>query len=186
MQEPNGGWTEALGNAANIAVGPDGVTGEIISALDREWLVTAVDGWVRAQFEQWLRKRARLAIKMTEQEDVDEADKMRGKFTADYAAGFYNWEGKYCREARLDAAGIVYMFTLLLKRGNKGVTEDIAERVIKDNQKGFGEIYAWALGNSSAPSQLRKMEATAGQNGTHQSMKNAPDAQAEPATLDQV
>jgi hypothetical protein len=152
-EEPNIGWTEALGAHAGNPPEPR-TSGDTIYALGREWTISPLENRICAQFEQMVRKRAKLAIQEAERDDgPEEANAMRSAYAADLGGGHYNWDGRYCRSARGDWPGLRYLIFLLLRRCHPDVTEDQVGRMLKEDARGCGLALAWALGRMGQESQ---------------------------------
>jgi hypothetical protein len=149
--EPEIGWTEILGEHATNPPHPR-TTGETLFALGREWKVSAFENRLRAQFEQWLRRQAKLAIRYAEEdEDPEEAAKMRSAYIADLGAGHYTFDGRHSRSARGDLPGLRQMLFLALRRCHPDITEQQVERMFRENARDCGLALRWSLGNSEAP-----------------------------------
>lgn len=152
-EEPNLGWTEALGEHGSNPAAPR-ASGDTLLALGREWQVSSLENRIKAQFEQWVRKSALATISEIEAEQgADAAAQFRASYMGDRGAGHYNWDGRYCRSARGDVGGIVHLLYLLLRRCDPGVTPDKAEAIFSDNPKGAALAIGWAVGNSKAPAE---------------------------------
>ena len=165
------GWCEECGCAVcNYEVGPDGSpTGEEVGECpacgaflgSREWLVPANELRLKAQFEQWVRRRAQLAYEALDGGYSEEADKLRSVYMADFAAGHYSWgstpapQGKHLRAALTCPAGFYHMMFILLRRGEPSLDEESARRAVDSNPKRFAQALAWSMGNSHAPSERR-------------------------------
>ena len=160
-QEPGGGWKEALGEHASNP--PNGVTvGDTFEALGKTWRISSIENRIKAQFEEWVQDGAKKAISQTElSERPEEANRMRDAYLAAFGAKHYSWEGRHCRNARGDLPGLRYLLYLLLRRcqGQEGVTEDVVDRIYRDNPRGVGMAMRWALGNPQRPAE----SGTAGQ-----------------------
>ena len=164
------GWTEALGGAASNPPTPR-TSGEVLFALEKEWTVSSFENRLKAQFEQWVRRNAKRAIAETEMDDgPEEADKFRTAYVAAVGAGNYTWDGRACRAARSDIAGIQQILFLALRRCQPDVTEAQVTAMFREAPRDCGLAVRWALGNSSTPA------AQAGDNGNGKATK--------PATLD--
>lgn len=118
-----------------------------------EYTLTACENRIKAQFEQWVRKRAKRAFEV--EDDVMVADSLRSVYLSDFADGHYNWSGdqggKYVAKALMSGPGFSYLVYLLLRRCHPKVDEKLAYRLADANTSGFALGFRWALGNSSAP-----------------------------------
>ncbi len=160
-EENKPGWTEALGEEATNPEAPR-KSGDVIFALGQEWTVSSVENRIKAQFEQWVRKRARKSIQEAEIEDgPEEAIKLRSTYQSDYGAGHYNWDGRHVRSARGDWPGIQMMVYLVLRRCHPNINEQQVDAMLKENPRGCLEALGWALGNSPAA-----LEGSGATNGT--------------------
>lgn len=149
--EPRGGWVEALGEEGTNPPEPR-TNGETLFALGREWKVASFENRLKAQFEQWLRRRAKQEILNTEIEDgPEEAAKMRSAYLADLGAGLYTWDGRHGRTARGDLPGLQYVLFLALHRCQPEVTQDQVEEMFEENAINCGLALRWILGKSKAP-----------------------------------
>ncbi len=114
--EPNVGYTEALGaasaNPTDLGLGRD----TLYSTVDgQEWHLSGLQQRFKAQFEQYIRRNARRSIdEVSRQDGPDAGNEMRSVFIADMAAGHYNWDGRYVRQARGDITGLCYLMVLLI------------------------------------------------------------------------
>lgn len=179
--EPNIGWTEALGGAADNPVAPR-QTGETFSALGKEWKVSSCENRIKAQFEQWVRRNARKDIEEIESEEGPEAgNQLRSVFLADRGAGHYNWDGRHIRSARGDLPGLRQLLFLLLKRCQPDVTEQIVESLFRENPRGCGFAIRWALGNLEAPAETGPKQTTNGKMMTKEDWEKTTRT---PVTLD--
>jgi hypothetical protein len=169
-QEPNLGYTEALGEYGSNPTTPR-TNGDTLLALGREWTVSSLEMRIQAQFEKWCRTNAKKAITEADMEDgPEEAGAMRSAYAAALGAGHYNWDGRYCRSARGDLPGIRYLLYLLIKRCHPEVTEDQIETMFQENPRGCGMAIRWALGNmgeveSQTQSQPKTTTDTRGKEG---------------------
>lgn len=150
--EPNIGWTEALGAEAadtnTPSFGP-----EVVRTRDEEggwveWHVSGCENRIKAQYELWVRRNAEKVIQETENENPDEARKMRQSYMEARSAGRYNWDGSAIRESLSDVHGLRYLFFLLLKRCHPDMHLDLACRIYREagNQQ-VGTALGWALAN---------------------------------------
>ena len=126
----------------------------------RTWKVSALEDRITAQFEQEVRRRARLAYQLMDRDDPEEADKMRSLYQQEFSAGQYNWEDggvnstNHVRNARGKTWGALYLIYLLMVRCDPTVTEKVATDVAASSPKDWLEVYHWALGlpkNLNAP-----------------------------------
>lgn len=172
------GWTEALGEHAANPPTPR-TTGETIYALPcpdcggercdacdhtglRRWTMAPVENRIKAQFEQDIRRAAKKAITVAEQDDgPEEGNRLRSIYLADVAAGCYTWDGRYCRNALSDFHGFKLLFLLCLRRCQPDVTEDEVREIILNHSDECKAALTWALGNSRAPRKAKKPEGRA-------------------------
>lgn len=149
-EEPNIGWTEALGEHASNPATPR-TSGDVFFALGKQWTLSSCENRIKAQFEQWVRVNAKRALGLMEREfSPEEASLMRSTYIADLASGHYNWDGRHVRSARGDMPGLIYLTFLLLRRCHPEVTEDQIRAMFLEDAKNVGMALAWALGNSEA------------------------------------
>src|SRR5262249_42835221 len=88
-----------------------------------EYQLPTCEQRIKAQFEMWLDRNAKLAIARAEATDgPEEAMRMRSAYVADCAAGLYTWDGRHGRNARGDLPGIRQLLFLLLRRAYPDVT----------------------------------------------------------------
>ena len=119
-----------------------------------EWTISSCENRIKAQFEQWIRRRARQAIDEADASgDSEEAGALRSVYMADIGAGHYSWEGKHCRNALRDTYGIRHLLFLLLRRCHPEIKEDEVGWIFRANARGCALALRWALGNSFSPSQ---------------------------------
>ncbi|MDE2103623.1 MAG: hypothetical protein KGL39_40670 [Patescibacteria group bacterium] len=143
------GWTEVLGEHAANPQTPR-TSGETILALGKEWKFSSLEARIKAQFEQWVRSGARIAIKEAELEgDMEEADKLRRAYQADLGAGHYKWDGRNVRSARGDIPGLKHLIFLLLRRCHPEITEETVDQIFKEAPRDCGVALAWASGKST-------------------------------------
>lgn len=152
--EPSGGYVDVLGEHASNP--PEGrTTGEKFHALGREWTVSDDEMRIKAQFETEIRKRANAVIQETMQDgDVEEADRLRSVLITDRAAGYYNWDGRYCTQARRDIWGLRYLLLLCLRRcrGQENTTMEQVVAMQRENPLNVSTALNWAFrGNSQTP-----------------------------------
>jgi hypothetical protein len=154
-QQSDGGWTESMGSEATNPPHPR-TSGETIFALGREWTVSSCENRIKAQFEQWVRRNAKKAIAEAEAEDgPEEADAQRSAYAAARGAGHYDWDGRYCRNARGDLPGIRHLLFLLLRRCHPDITEEQTAAIFREAPKDCGLALRWALGNSESPAESK-------------------------------
>lgn len=153
QQEPELGYTEVFGeHASNPSVSR--TTGDVIFALGQEWMVSSCENRIKGQFEQWVRRKAKEAISIEEQEgNITEAESMRSTYLGDFSAGYYHWDGKCCRKALMEIPGFRHLLYLLMRRckGQENIDENTVAEISKANPKGCGLAIKWALGNSQPP-----------------------------------
>ena len=150
-EEPQPGYTEVLGEHATNPPTPR-TSGETIFALGQEWTASSVEARIRAQFEQWVRRGAKLAIGEAEAEDgPEEAERQRSAYQAARGAGHYNWDGRNCRSARGDLPGLRHLLFLVLRRCHPEITEAQAEAIFKEKPADCILTLKWAVGNSTPP-----------------------------------
>ena len=115
-QDNSAGWAESL-TPSHISNPPTpAISDNIIHALGKQWQVSADEARIKAQFEIWVRKSARVSIHQADQEEgPEEADRMRSVFQADFGAGAYSWDGSHCVSARRGIPGLKYLLYLLLQ-----------------------------------------------------------------------
>ncbi len=163
MVNQNPGYTEALGeHASNPPTSRS--SGHPLIALGETWTVSSCELRIMAQFEQWVRANAMRVIRDLEMgEDCSQADadRMRSSYIGDLAAGHYNWDGKYCRNARADVPGATQLLYLLIRRCHPKVDIRKVEDIFNDNVKGSALAIGWAMGNSRSPARTRKPGRTA-------------------------
>lgn len=145
-EEPNIGWTEALGEHATNPRKPR-ETGETITALGKKWRVSKCENRIKAQFEQWLRGNAEDAIDEVETRNPDRARQMRSNYLADRAAGRYNWNGSAVRESLADYSGLSYLLYLLLRRCHPEMTPAMAMKIFNESEGSASVAMGWAMGN---------------------------------------
>ena len=121
--------------------------------VEEEFTLSSCENRIKAQFEQWVRRRAKRAFE--EEDDVMAADALRSVYLSDFADGHYNWSeergGKYVAKALMSGQGFSYLVYLLLRRCHPRVTEKQAYTLADANTAGFALGFRWALGNSDAP-----------------------------------
>ena len=126
----------------------------------REWLCSALEDRLTAQFEDEVRRRARLAYLDISRTDPKESVEMRSQYMNDFAAGAYNWDDdganptNHVRVARAKTWGALYLIFLLMRRCDDSVTEQQAKAVWLANPEDALRTYFWALGvvgNSPTP-----------------------------------
>jgi hypothetical protein len=125
-----------------------GHTGEVES----EWIVSCDEARLKAQFEQWVKKRAMLVIAELEGENPDMVRSMQAAFIADRAAGAYTWDGAACRGARADLPGLKHLFFLLLRRCHPDLTQGQSDKMFARSPAQAAFCMRWALGNPVSPS----------------------------------
>jgi hypothetical protein len=144
----SGGWSEALGEHATNPSTPR-TTGEVLYALGREWTVSSLEARIKAQFENWVRARAKQVI--AEEGNPEEQEALRGAYMAARSAGHYDWDGRYCRNARADVPGLRHLLFLLLRRCQPEVTQEEVVQMFRECPKDCGMVIGWAAGNSLPP-----------------------------------
>lgn len=152
------GWNEVLGASAGNPQQPR-TTGYSFTSLEREWTVASCEARIKAQYEEGCQRWARESYKKVEQADMEEAAAMRSEYIADYGAGRYTWDGRYCLKSRTTMKGAHYLFFLLLRRCHPDVTEQTAKQVAEGNPEEFLMSIGWALGNVEAVAELKKQVA---------------------------
>lgn len=159
-KEPNLGWTEVLGSAATSPAEPRGA-GYPLSALGQTWTVSSLELGLKAQFEQWVRGNALRNLRLLEQDATpEEANALRSTYLGDLAAGLFNFDGRHCRTARGDLAGLQQLFLLVLKRCHPQVTIEQVGQMFHEDAFACGTALAWALGNSRTPAPRTETGAT--------------------------
>lgn len=150
--EPNMGWTEVLGAAATNPAAPRR-SGNVVAALGRQWTFSKMEWRLKAQFEQWVRAKAKAECTALEREEGPEiGDRAWSTYLNNISAGAYNWDGRACRRARSDYPGIVYQCFLCIQRCHPDVTEEQVQAIVKENTSSCREALTWALqGNSESP-----------------------------------
>jgi hypothetical protein len=132
-----------------------------------EFPVAPVENRIKAQFEDWLHRRAVGLIQQAESRfGPEEANRMRAAYVADGAAGLYNWEGRHSRHARGDLPGLKYLLYLLLRRCDGSVTESGANALWKADPGECSKALAWSLGNAEAPAGEEPLPGETRKNGT--------------------
>ena len=167
--EPNMGWTEALGPAATNPPTPRR-SGNIVEALGKQWTFAKMEWRLKAQFEQWVRAKAKAECSILEREDGPEVgDKAWSTYLNNVSAGAYNWDGRACRKARTDWPGVIYQCFLCIQRCHPEVTEKQVEAIVKDSTISCREALSWALqGNSESPAASQQV--TGGSQNGHGAM----------------
>lgn len=145
------GWQEALGSHATNPANPR-TSGFTISGLGKKWTVASLENALKAQFEGWVRDGAMDTIRNLANVDPEMAAEFKSVFMADMGAGHYRWNGKAIRKALQDYNGVCYLLYLLMRRCHPNVTEEEVAKIFKENHLECGAALAWALGNSSTPS----------------------------------
>ncbi len=151
------GFTEALGEAASNPDTPRS-SGEDLWAIGRWWKVASCEARIKAQFEQYVRRRAKESVKDAMSDgDNEEADKLRSSYQSDLAAGQYSWQdselmGESIRKAITSVTGSAYLLFLLMRRCKPDITEETTNKIYKEHVADVVSAIRWALGNSSAPS----------------------------------
>lgn len=154
------GWTEALGEHGSFPTQPR-TTGELLIALGREWTVSSDEARIKAAFEQWVRRNAKQAIRLAEEEDgPEEADSMRSVYAADIGSGHYTWDGRHIRNALKDVPGLRHFLFLCLVRCHPEMTEGMVASMFAESPKDCSLAIRWALGNLRSPA--RKTESSTG------------------------
>jgi hypothetical protein len=151
MTEPNIDWPEALGEHASNPATPRTAGCWVLHAEGKQWRVSPFENRLKAQFVDWLRSNALAEVHRLNMENPNLGESALSKYLADVAAKHYNWDGKNCRGARIDWHGFVYQVFLCLRRCHPDMTEDLAERIVRENVQEATTALAWALGNSEAP-----------------------------------
>jgi hypothetical protein len=176
VQEPKLGVTEVFGAACANPANP-AQSGWTLHALDKDWLLPALEPRIKGQFEQWVRDGAKTGWRIVELTDPDEANAMRSVFASDFRRGDYNWDmprvGRHVRMALASDTGAVHLTYLMLRRAHPDMTESLARDIVKDMpQDDFLLAYHWMLGvppgtdlkNSKAPA-ATGAETTSGRQG---------------------
>lgn len=162
-QHPEVGWTEALGAHAQPQLSQASMANDTLHALELDWHVSGDEGWVKAQFEQWVRRGAKQAITEADSGDMpEEAALMRSAYSADFGKGFYGWDGRHCRDARGDVPGLRRLLYLLLyKHHHEGskqpVTEVMVEDMFAENLSVCVSTVMVALGNFPTQQRRKKL-----------------------------
>ncbi len=159
------GYAEALGSAASNPADPRSV-GYSLIVKDKEYTVSSCELGIKAQYEQWVRRGARMAATQADEDgDTYEADKLRSLFTTEFALGYYSWgrDGRKITAARRTDPGLRYLLFLLVRRCHPKVTEQDVDWLVDNDVRECLAALEWSLGNSPPPP---KNTQTAGVNQT--------------------
>lgn len=170
------GFSEALGAAASNPPDPRQAGYALEVAGFPERTVATCEQGIKAQFEQYVRKRARAAATDAEQAgDWFEASRLRALYTHEFALGWYSWteDGRNVLAFRNTGAGNSYLLYLLIRRCDPRVSQEDVDRMFYTDIPECQRALEWALGNSPPPP--RKTTAGASQPTT---------TTTEPMTLD--
>lgn len=157
------GWVDALGDEVNNPPMAK-LSDNILFALGQQWQVSTDENRIKAQFESWVRRNARLTIHLIEQEDgPEEAAKERDTFQKAMGRGAYSWRGEACRAALKDTPGLQYLLYLMILRchpedSKQPITEALVEEMWDESLTTRSvclNAISWSLGNF--PSRLKKL-----------------------------
>ncbi len=125
------------------------------NVITKEYPVSPVEDRITAQFEEFVRSRARLAYMDIERSDPNEADKMRSKYNSEWSAGMYNWDDNddntinYVKLALGKPWGAHHLMFLLMVRADKDITKPEAVKILNSlTKEEFIDVYTWALAAS--------------------------------------
>lgn len=149
-EEPVIGWSEGLGGEATNPIHPR-TTGEKLFIDDEEYTVPTCENGIKAQFEDWVRGNTLREIARIDRTDSEEADRMRSAYNGDVGAGYYTWDGKHVRRARLDWPGYMHLLYLLLRRCHPNITKEKVGELMEKAPRDCGHCISWALGNARRP-----------------------------------
>lgn len=156
------GYADVLGNHADNPAEAR-KAGISINVQDREWTVSPAEARLIAQFETYVRKKARQAVLEIEREEGPiEGRKALSAFLAMRTAGHYTWgQGSLMGEGIADALAnprdFAYLFMLLLRRCHPAEFPDDATGLDKASEllnADYGQCIGAvreSLGNLQAP-----------------------------------
>ncbi len=153
-QEPNVGFTEALGEHVVNPPLPRQDSADVVTAFDQRWPVAPLSQRLKAQFEQHVRGGALDTIQEVDGAGNPEMSrKMMAAYISEKAAGAYNWDGSACRSARGEITGLRHLFYLLLHSAGSVQKDDTAtaDAVFNNDPKRAILAIQWAVGNSEPP-----------------------------------
>lgn len=151
------GWiapvTEVNKNCARARRETVGCLGHMII---KEWKCSSLEDRITAQFEDEVRRRARMAYLnvLTSSNPLDqlEGQRMAAAYTDEFAAGAYNWDDdelspvNHVKAAKSKVWGTIYLLWLCMRRVDETVTEAQAKAILFANTAEAMRTYLWILG----------------------------------------
>lgn len=114
----------------------------------KTYLFSSLENRIKGQFEVLIRKKAVERIENIETFSPELAEKYRSVFTADLAAGKYNWGAETCMVCLRSSEGVIDLLYLLLVRNHKEIKREIIIEMMEsgeETQKKLMQAYRWAI-----------------------------------------